>query len=473
MDQVWDPRGEADVALTRVVEGFGPQVLGRADMLEGLLHDDVPQLPREVALLTAAARSGVADLLAERVQQGISPQAAVSMAAAEMTARTAVDASGAPWAAGVFARVLGYPVPGPAIPAAPPTAPLPAAAPTAPVPAAPPTAPFPPAPVPPAPVAAAPPTAPVPTPPVPPAPVPAPPTAPVPTGGRDAWGRPVPDLPRPDQEAIRPYGDQVVTVPPPVEGGGGLAAAAAVTAGIAALMPLSWALIPGTDAAFWLTTILLIAGLGGAAIWAARGWRGGAGFAAVLGVALPAASWGIFDAAAAPSLNYISGLRRHLLELTSVVWVVAALAAAGIAIAGLARWHQLRRYKPGPLPVALAAAGIGYALANIMAQEKFQGQIYSYVLGPGVRGWWILWGIAFLVLASAPPVLAAFLLPDSGVRLAVWAGLLLVALARQVIDTPTGGFTAAPGLYVTWILWVVALAGTAVMAGRRRAGAAA
>src|SRR5260370_1960714 len=109
MDHGWDPRGEAGQALARVVEGFGPQVLGRADMLEGLLQDEIPQLPREADMLTAAARSGVADLLAERVRQGISPVAAVGMAAAEMTARTAVDTSGPPAAPRGFASVPGYP----------------------------------------------------------------------------------------------------------------------------------------------------------------------------------------------------------------------------------------------------------------------------------------------------------------------------------------------------------------------------
>src|SRR5260370_37155177 len=111
MDHGWDPRGEAGQALARVVEGFGPQVLGRADMLEGLLQDEIPQLPREADMLTAAARSGVADLLAEPVRQGISPVAAVGMAAAETPARTAADTSGSPWAAWGFARTHGHPMP--------------------------------------------------------------------------------------------------------------------------------------------------------------------------------------------------------------------------------------------------------------------------------------------------------------------------------------------------------------------------
>jgi len=85
MEQMWDAGGEAGAALAHVVEGFGVPVLGRPDMLEGLLKDDVPQLPREVAMLTEAARFGVADQLAERIQQGVAANAAIAMVANEMT----------------------------------------------------------------------------------------------------------------------------------------------------------------------------------------------------------------------------------------------------------------------------------------------------------------------------------------------------------------------------------------------------
>src|SRR5580658_6865014 len=108
MDQGWDAHGEAAAALAQVVQGFGVPVLGQADLLEGLLNDDVPQLPREVAMLTEAARQGVAAALAERMRQGISAQAAVSMVVTDLTSRTAVDAAGARWAATLFARAAGY-----------------------------------------------------------------------------------------------------------------------------------------------------------------------------------------------------------------------------------------------------------------------------------------------------------------------------------------------------------------------------
>jgi hypothetical protein len=448
MSQMWDSGGEADVALARVVQGFGPQVLGRADMLEGLLLDNVPQLPREVAMLVEAARSGVADLLTERVGQGISPQAAVSMAAAEMTARTAVDASGAPWAAAVFARVLGYPVPTSAVAPAPTP---PAEVPTAPAPLT--RTPQTRAPAAPAPVAQV-------------------PTAQVPTGRPDAWGLPGPGGPGTGQVTIGPGGPMLPVVPP-VRAGRGLAVAAAVTACIGAPMDLLWGLDAGAHGTpFWLTATLLLAAFGTVAIWVAVGWRGGAGFAAVLGLTVPIMAAGCYLAAGAASYTDLSTARRLLLELIAAIFLVSAFVAAGIAVSGLARWHQLARNKPGFLLLLLAAAGVGYALANILAQDTFQGRPFDYVLGPGVTGRYILCGIAFLVFSSAPPVLAAFLVRSAGVRLAILAGWLIAALCWQVSNSPTEGLTAAPGLYLTWVLWAVVLAGTAILAGRKSADAA-
>lgn len=115
MNQTWDAGGDASAALLHVVGGFGPPILGRPDMLEGLLADDIPQLTREIAMLTAAARFGMADQISERVRQGMAPQAAAAVVAGDMASRTAVDSAGALWAAGVFARAAGLPVGGPPV----------------------------------------------------------------------------------------------------------------------------------------------------------------------------------------------------------------------------------------------------------------------------------------------------------------------------------------------------------------------
>jgi hypothetical protein len=452
MDQVWDPAGEAGSALARVVEGFGPQVLGRADMLDGLLQDDIPQLPREAALLTAAARAGVAELLAERVGQGISPQAAVSMAATEMTARTAVDASGAPWAAGVFARVLGYPVQQAAVRAAAVTRPAdldptitdrPADAPPAVTP-----------------------------------PVLTPPVVRKP-GSADAGAEPTRRITDPDRETIVPASDQGLTLPRVAETRRGLATAVAAAAAVAAPMPLLWCAVASADGVlssffavedFWLSAAFLAAALAGLAVWSARGWRGGAGFAAIVGIAVPGIAVAVFFTALAAELTSLPGKLRGLLELVSVLWLAATLLAAALGVAGLIRHRQLARAKPAAVPAFLAAAGVGYALANILAQGQDDGQLLFNALGPGVHGWFIVSGIVFIGLTAVPPLLAAFLLPSAGGRAAVLTGWLLFALSNQVGEIPTNGISAEPGLYLTWVLWIAVLAGTLMLTARRKAG---
>jgi hypothetical protein len=430
MDQSWDPRGEADAALARIVAGFGPQVLGRADMLEGLLNDDIPQLPREAAMLTAAAQSKVGDLLAERVRHGISPEAAVALVASDMTARTAVDASGAPWAAGVFARALGYQVPGPGTPTVtPPTLPIDQAQPPAPEPAA--------------------------------------PTVVMPGGQRGSSG----------EATILPPADRRPTVRPTAGAGRRLTTATAGAIAVAAPMPLLWcadassngvlsgSFFSATDV--WLTAVFLVAGLAGIALWSARGPREGTGFAAVAGIAIPATAIAITSTALAAELTDLPGILRNVLLLISACWLAGALTAAVLSIAGLARSRQLARYSPGLLPVLLTAAGVGYALANILAQGQDDGTLLFNALGPGVAGWWILWGVVFIATTSVPPLLTGFLPP--GARVAMWTGWLLFALANQLGESPINGITAKPGLYLTWTLWVAVLAGTLVMAARARA----
>jgi hypothetical protein len=216
-----------------------------------------------------------------------------------------------------------------------------------------------------------------------------------------------------------------------------------------------------------------MAGLGGAAVWAARGWRGGTGFAALLGLAVPSVSIAVIFTAIAPELTDLPGLIRTLLELISAVWLAAALTAAALGLAGLVRRRQLARHKPSRLTALTAVAGVGYSLANILAQGDNQGEPAYNALGPNVQGWWIVWGIVFLVLVIVPPLLTAFLLAAPGVRLAAWSGWLAFGLVEQVGDSPARGITAAPGLYLTWILWILVLAGTLVMASRRRGEAAA
>ncbi len=411
MQQSWDPRGEAGVALTRAVEGFGSQVLGSADMLSGLLEDDVPHLPREVALLTAAARSGTSARLTERVQQGISPHQAVSMAASDMATRTAMDASGAQWAVGEFARVLGHPVQAATIPA--PTRPVEPGASTQ----------------------------------LPPPPVPAANTAAV-LAGRDLTAT------------------AAGTGPP----SRGLAGTAAVATGLAGVLSLFW-LLADFSGAFEVVTVLqnivLLVASGAAAIWVARKARRGTGFAAVFGITAAGISGAIYYVAFAASIQYLSAGRHRALEVAMALFLAATAIAACLALAGLARGHCFARHKAGAAARVTALAGGGFALANIIPQQSYNGSSYGIFIGSNIHGWWILWAIMFLVLVALPPLLGLFI-PRPDVLRAMWLGWLAFGLAWQISWSPVGNETAAPGLYVTWILWLIVLAGTIVIATRRR-----
>ncbi|HWF82900.1 MAG TPA: hypothetical protein VN695_20165 [Streptosporangiaceae bacterium] len=452
MSQIWDAGGEAGAALTHVVEGFGVPVLGRPDMLEGLLKDDVPQLPREVAMLTEAARFGVADQLADRVQQGVAAQSAVAMVANEMTSRTAVDATGALWAAGAFARVIGYQVAGPPIAQAPDLQSQDTMVPT-PVPVQ---------------LTAVEPQA------GPPDPVPtrvADDVAPATRRLDAALGSDGQTI-RAEGVTIPPRGDYVQTGPPPYlvrPGSQNLGIPAALATGLMLAMLMFWALSSITHAdtvKAWTTLLPLAAGGAAIAIAAARGRSGGAGFAAVLGLVVPAVSFAIYDTVIAAELTFLSSAKRHVIEATSIVALLAAITAAAVAIAGLQRWRQLGRQQPDALSVVVSIVAVCFPFASIFGQLKTSDGVFGNVLGSGVHGWFILWGLIFLVAFALPPVVAAFLPPGSNAQLAIWAGWLLIVLAWQISDSPTDGVSAAYGLYLTWIVWLLVALGTVALALR-------
>jgi hypothetical protein len=492
MDQGWDVRGEAAAALAHVVQGFGVPVLGQADLLEGLLNDDVPQLPREVAMLTEAARQGIAAALAERVRQGVSAQAAVSMVVTDLTSRTAVDAVGARWAATLFARAAGYDIASvgatkvasdpaalepsqPGMPpvsdvtgAAPPTRQLdrgPAFTPRAAVPVEDPTIL---------------PEAPEPTgPPVSPGiqenagpqfgPGPQQPFgAQAPLGAPAQFGAPqfgAPQFGAAQFGGPAPFG---ATTAPAPSGSHGLAVLAGLATSLAVLMSLAWGVLSRSDAGaavFWLSSLVLVAGGIGVAIWAGTD-RLGAGLAAVAGLAIPGISWGIYNAYFATTLTFLSTAKRSLLELTSWVTVLGALTAASVAISALRRRKLLARQVGDPIVAIVAIVGVLFPLTNILPQISFDGAGTGNVLGHDVTGWRILWGLIFLVVFALPPVLAAFLPAGSRLQLGVLTGWLVIVFAWQLSDSPTDGYKAAAGLYLGWIVWLLVLVGTIALAAR-------
>ncbi len=124
LDPVWDPDGKAREALRRVVTDFGTRALSSPSILDNVLHDLLPDSPRQVSLIVAAGGSTVAALLQEHVSAGMDPDTAVRLAATQLAEQTPYDAAGCRWVTAEFARALGYQVsdeadPAPAAPAVP------------------------------------------------------------------------------------------------------------------------------------------------------------------------------------------------------------------------------------------------------------------------------------------------------------------------------------------------------------------
>jgi hypothetical protein len=213
--------------------------------------------------------------------------------------------------------------------------------------------------------------------------------------------------------------------------------------------------------------VLLIASVA-AAIWVARKAGRGAGFAAVFGITAAGISGAIYYVAFAATLQFLSPGRHRALEVAMALFLAATAIAACLALAGLARGHYFARHKAGAAARVTALAGGGFALANIIPQQSYNGSSYGIFIGSNLHGWRILWAIMFLVLVAMAPLLGLFI-PRPNVLRAMWLGWLAFALAWQISWNPVDSETAAPGLYVTWILWLIVLVGTIVSAIRRPA----
>jgi hypothetical protein len=141
LDPVWDPSGKAREALRSIVSDFGTRALSSPSILDNVLHDLLPDSPKQVSLILATGGSQVATTLQEHVAQGMDADTAVRLAAAQLAEQTPYDAAGCRWVTAEFARALGYPVsddpvaqqapPPPATPT--PSAPVMPATPVAPV----------------------------------------------------------------------------------------------------------------------------------------------------------------------------------------------------------------------------------------------------------------------------------------------------------------------------------------------------
>ncbi|MGH9006240.1 MAG: hypothetical protein ACRDV6_00765 [Acidimicrobiales bacterium] len=109
-DPVWDPSGKTADALKSIVSDFGTRALSTPSILENVLHDLLPDSPRQVSLIVAAGGSSVAASLQEQVGNGMDPETAVRLAAAQLAEQTPFDAAGCRWVVVEFARALGHQV---------------------------------------------------------------------------------------------------------------------------------------------------------------------------------------------------------------------------------------------------------------------------------------------------------------------------------------------------------------------------
>jgi hypothetical protein len=121
---LWDQSDEAQNALRAIVSNpvYGIAALSSSQMMANLLKDLLPDAPREVSILVAAAEAGVASNLRDRVSQGMDVGTASAVVAGSFAASTPFKPEACSWAVSEIAGVLGLsrpaagPAPGSSIP---------------------------------------------------------------------------------------------------------------------------------------------------------------------------------------------------------------------------------------------------------------------------------------------------------------------------------------------------------------------
>jgi hypothetical protein len=120
----WDEGDEAQNALRAIVSNpvYGVAALSSSQMMANLLKDLLPDAPREVSILVAAAEAGVASNLRDRVSQGMDVGTASAVVAGSFAASTPFRPEACSWAVSEIAGALGLsrpaavPAPGSSIP---------------------------------------------------------------------------------------------------------------------------------------------------------------------------------------------------------------------------------------------------------------------------------------------------------------------------------------------------------------------
>jgi Domain of unknown function (DUF4190) len=114
----WDEGDDAQQALRAIVSNpvYGVPALSSAPIMANLLKDLLPDAPREVSILVAAAEAGVAGSLQDRVSQGMDVSTASAVVAGSFAASTPFRPDACTWAVTEIARALGLSSPAPSPP---------------------------------------------------------------------------------------------------------------------------------------------------------------------------------------------------------------------------------------------------------------------------------------------------------------------------------------------------------------------
>jgi hypothetical protein len=120
----WDESDEAQNALRAIVSNpvYGVAALSSSQIMANLLKDLLPDAPREVSVLVAAAEAGVASNLRDRVSQGMDVGTASAVVAGSFAASTPFKPEACSWAVSEIAGALGLsrpaagPAPGSSVP---------------------------------------------------------------------------------------------------------------------------------------------------------------------------------------------------------------------------------------------------------------------------------------------------------------------------------------------------------------------
>jgi hypothetical protein len=120
----WDQGDEAQNALRAIVSNpvYGVAALSSSQIMANLLKDLLPDAPREVSILVAAAEAGVVSNLRDRVSQGMDVGTASAVVAGSFAASTPFKPEACSWAVSEIAGALGLsrpaagPAPGSSIP---------------------------------------------------------------------------------------------------------------------------------------------------------------------------------------------------------------------------------------------------------------------------------------------------------------------------------------------------------------------